>query len=616
MAMLRLESAEQQLRDAIQRKIDRKHQFNKKIEEKEAGKSLIDRISLRQTAAEIKNLGVLLSELNKFLNMSVNPPEIPSNIKERLESIMSQVPKENAEAIRSIFMRDVRSSEVDQRKDIESQSELVQGLLKKNGFTQGIIYSNGMKLTYLQVAENRKSDLIAKLNRNPIFLSLDSKTTSTSPLSEDLFLENLQTLKPEQVKGDKNIQNILMQSSQIREAFKKKREAEHVNLDISLAISDLQALSIDFSDLIKMLQGIAKENQRIIQRCNDFLSKFDIEKAKETSKKIAEEKEQQAAKESFLKSYSALAYELEKAQDEGKSFDEIEHIQEKMRDLSVKATMEGAYPSEINDALVAGKEKYRNDKRRQETISQAIHEQMEDQRKLDADMNRILREMAIKELELTGAFEESYEWRNGDVRSTLTEDVKESMIRKKMKEILEREEKNTEVERTRQEVQRGNNFITSISANLRQYAIQDLETSPDYKNMTAIEKEAAIRKKMNELSDYASMTPEQRGLADFKAQGIVAEDTTLSDLRQQQLADFRVAYHDTNQDREIREIQRQISSQTKRNTNTIYKQYIRYLTSVEDKATAIKFSEYAKLLYGQDNLDLSDVEEEEKGKNI
>jgi len=104
-------------------------------------------------------------------------------------------------------------------------------------------------------------------------------------------------------------------------------------------------------------------------------------------------------------------------------------------------------------------------------------------------------------------------------------------------------------------------------------------------------------------------------LADFKSKGIVEQDTILKDLRPQQLADFRVAYHDTEQDREIKEIQRQIASQTQRNTNTIYKQYIRYLATVEDKSAVIKFSEYARVLYGQEEVDLSMIEEE-KGKSI
>ena len=117
------------------------------------------------------------------------------------------------------------------------------------------------------------------------------------------------------------------------------------------------------------------------------------------------------------------------------------------------------------------------------------------------------------------------------------------------------------------------------------------------------------------LANYSKLSPEQRGLADFKSKGIVEQDTILKDLRPQQLADFRVAYHDTEQDREIKEIQRQIASQTQRNTNTIYKQYIRYLATVEDKSAAIKFSEYARVLYGQEEVDLSMIEEE-KGKSI
>jgi len=39
------------------------------------------------------------------------------------------------------------------------------------------------------------------------------------------------------------------------------------------------------------------------------------------------------------------------------------------------------------------------------------------------------------------------------------------------------------------------------------------------------------------------------------------------------------------------------------------------LATVEDKSAVIKFSEYARVLYGQEEVDLSMIEEE-KGKSI
>ncbi len=617
MPTLNLVSEDSQLRDVIQQRIDKKHQANKKIKdrEKEKGISLLDRLALKQNQAEIKKLGDLLSEFNKFRFMAVTPSKVSDSIKERLESIMSQLPRDNADAIRKIFSHEVRSSTSAQRHDIETQASLVHGLLTKNGITKGVIFSRGEKFTYSQVVENKKKELMDKLNIDPTFLSIKSPQSSVASTPEDLLIENLQSLNPEQIKGDKNIQAILTLAANIKDAFKRKRVAEHINLEISLVISELGASSIDFLELTRMLQGIAKENQKTIQRCNDYLAKFDLEKAKEVAKKIMEEKQKQDNKESFLKSYRALAYDLAKAQDEGKSFDEIAKIKEKMRTASVNATLAGAMPSEINDALLNGKNDYYLEKRHRETLAQVRHEEMEEERALDAEMNRVLRQMAIQELEHAGAFEETHEWRDGDVRSTLDEDKKEAMIHKKMQEIVAREKSDEEKESARQEVQRGNNIISSVIDDLRRYAVQDLELNPDFKRMTEKEQETAIRKKMSELANYSKLSPEQRGLADFKSKGIVEQDTILKDLRPQQLADFRVAYHDTEQDREIKEIQRQIASQTQRNTNTIYKQYIRYLATVEDKSAVIKFSEYARVLYGQEEVDLSMIEEE-KGKSI
>ena len=103
----------------------------------------------------------------------------------------------------------------------------------------------------------------------------------------------------------------------------------------------------------------------------------------------------------------------------------------------------------------------------------------------------------------------------------------------------------------------------------------------------------------------AEMTPIERGLYDLKKQGRIKNDATVEDLTPQQLNDIRIGYSDNAysfmadyKDWKARET-------VKPKADTIYKEYIKYRTSLKNKNEFLNFSDYAKQIHKIENM--SDV---------
>lgn len=620
MALIR-KDLEENLINGIREKIEKVHKRNDSIKEKRKNNegNILDSMELRSNEKEIKNLSEVLSEVNKLCIYYASSKKVPDDLKRRLEEIMSRISLEESVNLEKVFLRCLRNTNSEEKKQVEKLADKIDPLLKKNGLSKKLVRDKDGLCSYTEAIKRIKQKRLSELSIEPVFLSRKPIPESLIQSPEERLLSDLQKLCTEgKIEKDRNIQNILSHAGEIKAAIKMKRDLESLNLEISNVMIPLKDSSIDFSELEALLSKIVKENNKNIEKCDIVLSKFNFVKAKEEVKRKLEEEEKKREKEDAFHAYESLAYELAKALEEGKSQEEIEDIKAKMREAAFHATMKGLSSDDLRLALTNGRNKYNDEKFAKQALADSIKAEEQAKRELDAEMNRVLRDRAIRELEMSGAFKEDYEWRNGDAYSTLTNEKREQMIRAKMEEISAKEQmaKDEEFESSKKEVQKGDVFIAEAQSKLRSAAIESLESNPSYNSLSETEKEKQIEKKMNELSTYARMSPEQRGLSELKEHGKVSVDATLQDLHPQQLADFRYAYRDTEQDRDLKESQRMVTFQRKRQANTIYKQYVRYLASVEDKASALKFSEYASLLYDQHELDISMVDEEEKGKSI
>lgn len=610
-----------QLQDAIQEKINKKHESNKKIEDRKKTEkrnpfdAITDSLQVQSNKKEIGKLAETLKAVGKVCDVSVSRVTVPSELKEKLEDLCADLPREARMVVVDFYGRCLRAASSSQKNDINSKAEEAIELLEKAGLSSGCIYSRSERetFTYVQVIEKVRKEKLSFLNADLQYLNPPVRTKSSIEPPEIQFLDDLRRMVSEgKIEEDRNIRDILSNMSKIKEAYVTRKEASSLELTISNTVFALNGTSVDFSLLQEQLQKMGKEYQRSVEKAEAFLGKFNFEAAKIAVEKQRKEQEQEEIKNRIIRQYASLAYDLEKAETEGKSFEEIAEIKKKMREVAESAALAGFTPDDLRAALTEGRSKYRDERSNQQALVQALTEEWEAQRELEAEMYRSLREQAIKELELTGGFEPIYEWRNGDAYDTLD---REAVIRRKMQQITDRE-KDEEYQSSKTVVAEGDRTIADAQESLRRAAMEELEFDSNYRYLTADEKEAAIQKKMREYAMYANMKPEERGLAISKEHGYIPQDKTLADLTPTQINDLRYAYRETEETREIKRLQALISSEKKYQANTIYKQYIRYLASQDDKASALKFSEYAKLLYGQMDMEESMVDEETKGKSI
>ena len=169
------------------------------------------------------------------------------------------------------------------------------------------------------------------------------------------------------------------------------------------------------------------------------------------------------------------------------------------------------------------------------------------------------------------------------------------------------------VESAKAKIEYEDELRRTVMAEIREEAIRELETSKAFEDSSfeerngdvyaePINRETMIKRKMDELMKLAEMTPIERGLYDLKKQGRIKNDATVEDLTPQQLNDIRIGYSDNAysfmadyKDWKARET-------VKPKADTIYKEYIKYRTSLKNKNEFLNFSDYAKQIHKIENM--------------
>ena len=176
------------------------------------------------------------------------------------------------------------------------------------------------------------------------------------------------------------------------------------------------------------------------------------------------------------------------------------------------------------------------------------------------------------------------------------------------------------VESAKAKIEYEDELRRTVMAEIREEAIRELESSKAFEDSSfearngdvyaePINREAMIQRKMDELMKLAEMTPIERGLYDLKKQGRIKNDATVEDLTSQQLNDIRIGYSDNAysfmadyKDWKARET-------AKPKADTIYKEYIKYRTSLKNKNDFLSFTDYAKQMHKIENMSDTMVDE-------
>lgn len=161
-----------------------------------------------------------------------------------------------------------------------------------------------------------------------------------------------------------------------------------------------------------------------------------------------------------------------------------------------------------------------------------------------------------------------------------------------------------------------------VMAEIREEAIRELEYAGAFEGIyearngdvysQPVDREALIKAKIEELKKLADMTPEERGLLEFKKMGIVKSSATIDDLTTQQLNDIRLGYRDNAYPFMADYKNWKAREEAKPKADSIYKDYIKYRASLKDKNEFLSFSDYAKQVHKIENMTDTMVSEDLK----
>lgn len=486
-----------------------------------------------------------LTELSKLLaNLRFNDADkytLPEDLKSYFDKLGTLLTENEVKALRDNVNFCLRNANKDKKDKVKQEVSEIKKLLnnlnignskfliyKSYEYTQSIFSFNEAvkKLETIKLKELTPGHTFIKNNPNDTKLGIN----------DGLLLSSLEEMiKNKRLEKNKSVQSIIDNFSLIKDAFYSKAKLEETLLILSSTLSELsKETKVDFSKAITYLKQLENSYRKELDKTNKFLDKFDFIDVKNQIKEIKLQEEKERSENFEISEYQHLAYELEKIMTENPNdYEKIRQLQENMRHFAMNSKLT---TGQLEVAMSDGKANYQKEKEEQQAKTNKIKEKIAYEEQLRKDVMRQIREYAIKELERTGAFEESYEFRNGDVYST------------------------------------------------------------------HIDKEAIIQRKIEELKRLADLSPEERGLEEQKRCGLISQDTRLEDLSPSQLNDLRIAYSDSSYEF-MTDYKEFLSRENiKPQANNIYKEYIKYRTTLKDKNEFLSFSEYAKQFHNIDNM--------------
>lgn len=191
-----------------------------------------------------------------------------------------------------------------------------------------------------------------------------------------------------------------------------------------------------------------------------------------------------------------------------------------------------------------------------------------------------------------------------------------------------RERKNSKeamIESAKAEAEYKNAFERNAMIALREYAIEELEASGAFNPgnevrngdvyTRSVDREKLIANKIEELIKLAEMSPEQRGLYEWKKDGFVSQTTTLSDLSPRQISDLKLAYRDDSYP--FMASYKKWKANSKSNaTPTLQQRYIQYKASLKDKSKAISYDDFVQKIESNQLVDDIDTLSESGGPSL
>lgn len=489
-------SLEQSIERDLLRNRDSLERGRKKLEESKINKlGLVDKLVLKKDVKgykrEISNLVKLKKDLFRLKHMTNNNVyKLPSEIKDKLAELSLFLSEKDINELYAEVNACISKKDSEFSDNINAKFKSTINAAKDADYYKKRIHHYKIDIHNNWVIEEANVFAVAEILNNFVEKKLKNISERVYDYQSKVALaDEAETLKGNNtvLQLEKLIKNKQLESSEeiinnfkkIKQTFEKKDLANEANDLLSNLIRRLKAEKIvDFQKVIKILENHKKNYEKTILDSDRFLSKFNFDSALKQAKLIAEKEEELRVKQQYLKTYKNLAYEYERLNNkDSKNIERKKELEAELRKIS---SLSKANSDELKEAFNEGKHQYLSEKRENQILLDSI----EDEKKKLSELDRKIREIAIRELEMSGAFEGRPEYKNGDVYNTMNND----------------------------------------------------------------EREKLISKKINEIKNSTKKSPEDRGLESLKEKGLIPSEATVKDLTQQQVEDFRYAYRDSSYD--------------------------------------------------------------------
>lgn len=505
----------------------------------------IDKMSMNSAnksyEEEIRKLTELSKSMNNLHFSNNDRYKLPDGVTSRLDDISSLLTVEETNELRNVVNSSLRNANKDKKENIKAASLEVQRLLNK------LKLSDKAFLVYdgLEYKKSMSYETATKELEKQLLSDLTPEYTSVNINKSEVSLNNSES--------------VLI--SNIEEMISKKElePTKSVNsiVDNIAEIKDAMLTRTKANSLVLKISNAVNELDKIteidVSMVKNFLAKIENKYRKEL--------------ENANKFISKFNFDDIKKQIEAKEEKENKEKEDKNR-ITIYENL--AY--ELEKALTENPDDL-----------QRINE-------IKAAMQDFARKFDVSEQELDLA-------RNNGIA----------------KYQSEAKAQKSKVDAAKAKIEYEDELKKTVMMEIREEAIRELESSKAFDDSSyearngdvyaaPIDREAMIQRKIDELMKLAEMTPEERGLYDFKKSGIIKGNATIEDLTEQQLNDIRIGYSDNAysfmadyKDWKAREA-------VKPKANTIYKEYIKYRAGLKDKNQFLSFSDYAKEMHKIENM--------------
>lgn len=398
---------------------------------KEKSISFAEKRQLKKTidshGKKIYDIDHMLYLVNNYKASYIKYNTLLEDSKKSIESCLQELDVKDKDTIEKIINESIKNSNKKVVKEDDENYKKLEEFISK-----AFPNENGKSIiSHMQTLYNLKREKAGSIFSFEKFNSEKPKTTPIKS-SEEKTLDLLQEMNNKgMLKGNKRVLYALKNSEDIIKASGEKERLKKLNSSIETLKSELSDESklsdvnnIDFSNVVKELDKIEKENKKKIEKYEKTLKNIDFNYLRGLTKEYEEEKERNKEKENKKATFRSLVksriYKIEYGEDTSEINMQIERFSldpDIKKDIIREAEMEHHKKLQEEKAAIDGR-----------------REKEEHEQELWREVKNNIRRQAIENIKKRNPFGGPFEVRNGDVYSHQSF---ESMVDEEMERMFE-----------------------------------------------------------------------------------------------------------------------------------------------------------------------------------